>query len=97
MNHPTKHQTKAARAILGTDLLVEEHTVLIDCPVHKSQHSAVLCVYGHKYAGIWECQEGDSDVHDHQELEQVEMDSVGEGDYSRLVTVCKLCGIEVEE
>lgn len=54
---------------------MEANTKLIQCP-HKadSKHKATLYVFPHKLSGMWDCQYGYSDAHEHTdyEIEEIE-------------------------
>ena len=48
---------------------MEPYTKKIPCPEH-GDHEATLYCWGHKYAGIWECDvTGESDSHEHTDYE----------------------------
>lgn len=70
--------------------------VEIDCPIHIT-HKAVLFTRGHRYAGIWECDETDdgfSDVCPHYDID-IERDEDSEGN-KVAEYVCAKCGVHVE-
>lgn len=49
----------------------ERNTKEIDCPMHLN-HKATLFCYGHRFEGVWECPvESISDVHEHDNYEDV--------------------------
>lgn len=69
-------------------------SVEVDCPIHLT-HKAVLFIFGHRYAGVWECPlEGDSDscTHFDREVEELEDE---EGHKSRIY-VCSLCKVALD-
>lgn len=85
---------------------LEENTILIDCP-HKpnSKHKAVLHVWPHTFAGLWECQYGYSDDHEHDNYEIADVvhdyhdpgDYYGHGQRTEQVYVCGTCGAMIED
>lgn len=72
----------------------ENYSVEIDCPIHLT-HKVKLFTYGHKYAGIWECEiEGASETCPHFDTE-VEVAERYEGS-TEPITICSLCRVEVK-
>lgn len=74
----------------------ENYFTWIDCPEHIT-HKVKLFTYGHRYAGVWECDESgegisDSCPHYDREIEQA---TNHDGD-DFPVYVCALCRVDLE-
>jgi hypothetical protein len=73
----------------------------IDCPEHPGKHNALLFCDPHRWAGTWECPEGLSDTHEHDDL-QIETFTVdimrngGHDQYEAPGYVCADCGVQVD-
>lgn len=77
-------------------------SIVFDCPAHPGEHWAVMEVWPHKFAGIWECpRTGEQDIHDHQDvhIEEVEDWPVSPTDIPAAVPVyiCDLDGVAIED
>lgn len=82
----------------------EQYTKQIPCPEHaQGGHTATLYLFGHKYAGLWECPvSGASEACEHvsTHIETVEVTNFPTPDidasYDTEVYVCDLCGCTVD-
>lgn len=93
-----KHTIQAAKALIT---LPEEHTTQIPCPIHKGKHTATLYQYPHQYAGVWECGDASGNCY-HFQTEQIDtasnyMSFNGPEQGETTITVCSLCGVQLEE
>lgn len=86
----------------GTKL--EANTKQITCPAH-GKHQATLYMYGHEYAGIWECPktgESDSCEHESTRVEETVTDYHDPGNYyghgqrTSNIYVCEDCECTVD-
>jgi hypothetical protein len=81
---------------------VMQDTIQIDCPEHPGQHNAELNVWPHKFAGIWECPEGNSDVHEHDDFETEIGENLSFNPIDGVVTtdvpfyVCGTCKVPID-
>jgi hypothetical protein len=98
MSNATKQELNSAKNILGDP----ENIKFIACPEHPNKHNAALYCYPHKNAGIWECPEGYSDEHEHEDFmpESLEVTHFANPDtdtsYEVMTWICGTCGVQVE-
>lgn len=74
----------------------ENYSIDIDCPCHVT-HKAKLFIYGHKNAGLWQCNAGGHpivEVCPHFDIE-VEVTEDYEGAPDKIY-ICSLCRVAVE-
>lgn len=74
----------------------------IDCPAHPGSHKAKLFCEGHRFAGTWECPEGNEDSHDHYAafdagtaeliVEEGEVDTMRNGEHDTYTSHYYICG-----
>lgn len=98
----TNEQRKAKREAWED----QHYTKKIDCFFHKDEsHQATVFQFGHRYAGVIECDKtGESDSCEHEELEVEDAvrdyydpsDKHGHGQDEFQVYVCAECGVQVD-
>jgi hypothetical protein len=66
---------------------------MIDCPIHLT-HKVKLFTFGHKYAGIWECEETQlTGLCPHYDTVEERYE---DDEFKGVLTVCSLCSVLVD-
>lgn len=80
-----------------------DNTKKITCPQHgHDDHQATLYTWGHRYAGVWECDaEGISDSCEHNDTrhEEVELNTTTNGEhdtYKSTLEICNECEVSLD-